>query len=125
MGKVRKEYTLPEWAFLDGAGPDGDTLEGRDVLIHVRSGSIIEIFADASGKMNFYNETLTLKFEAENALGLTEHYTAALHYCTTLDEVKDRGMIIEKVMKPAAAWYGRYIKWEDVNIIEESIGSLN
>ena len=39
----RKEM---EWAFLDWAGPDGDTLEGRTVIIHVRSASVIEIFSD-------------------------------------------------------------------------------
>lgn len=37
----------------------------------------------------------------------------ALHLSTTLNKDADRGILIEKVLKPAAKWYCDYCDWED------------
>ena len=40
----RLDLTLPEWAFLDAHNHLGDPLKGRDVLLHVRTNTMLEIF---------------------------------------------------------------------------------
>lgn len=37
------ELTLPAFAFLEDSGHDGNTLEGRNVIMHIRSASVVEI----------------------------------------------------------------------------------
>ena len=43
MGKLA-ELTLPEWAFLDDYYPGGYKLDGRTVVLHVRTATVLEIF---------------------------------------------------------------------------------
>ncbi len=51
------------------------------------------------------------------ALGIeiVEHYIIALHYSTTLDDKID---IINRILRPAAKWYCRYLEAEDKGLFE-------
>lgn len=109
------DLTLPAFAFLDAHVSDKDELEGRNVILHVRSMSVVEIFERQD--VVFNDDVLTYKFFYTNNFGVKESYIAALHFCATLDKNADRNMIKEEIMKPAAIWYCDYLKWEDNNII--------
>ena len=37
------ELNLPEFAFVESSGHDGDKLQGRNVILHVRSASVLEV----------------------------------------------------------------------------------
>lgn len=110
--------TLPEFAFIESSGHDGDQLKGRNVILHTRSASIIEIFEEE----NFFpNEgVITQRFYNMNRLGVKEYYIAALHYTATLDTTTDKKEILERVVIPAARWFCDYCDWEDGNILKEN-----
>lgn len=106
------ELNLPEFAFVEGSMHENpDILKGRDVILHVRSASIVEILErdnvilkDGVVKHNFVNT---------NKYGIREKLVAVLHFSATFDDKDDYGEIIEKVLKPAAKWYCDYADWED------------
>ncbi|QUT54953.1 hypothetical protein INE86_03494 [Parabacteroides distasonis] len=85
--------TLPEFAFIEGSGHEkgGDPLYGRNVIMHIRSASIIEIFGRKDVALN--PDVPTLKFSYTNRFGIKEPMIAALHYCATLDVKYDSEMI--------------------------------
>jgi len=103
------ELTLPEFAFLDGNCHTGDTLDGRDVIIHTRSASVFEIF---ESKNVLLKENIVSKnFEYKNIYDVIEHYTIALHYSTITDTY-----IINDIVKSTIEWYKNYMRWEDEGI---------
>lgn len=109
---------LPEFAFVEGSGHENpNMLEGRDVILHVRSASVMEVFERENTRLN--PDTLTHEFINTNQLGAKEYMVIALHYSATLDKDADREMLLQDVLKPAARWYCDYCDWEDRNIIEE------
>lgn len=107
-----KELTLPAYAMLDGCHEHD--LDGRDVILHVRSGSIIEIFE--RDKIFLHENVITYKFLYRNRFGVAERMIAALHYCPILDANEDAEQIKQEILKPAAQWYCDYAMWEDENI---------
>ena len=114
MERLQK-LTLPEFAFVDGSEHEKENiLAWRTVILHVRSASVIEIFD--RDKAFITEGNLTYNFSFINSYGIKEPMVAALHYCATLDKDKDREMIRERIMKPAAKWYCDYVEWEDKNI---------
>lgn len=113
MKKVN--ITLPQFAFLDTHVSDtGDELEGRNVILHIPSMSIIEIFdrEDVILKDN----VLTHKFGYINSYNIKEPMIAALHVCTTLSPQEDADAIKANIMIPACQWFCRYQEWEDKNM---------
>lgn len=110
------DLTLPAFAFLDAHTSGKDELEERNVILHIRSASVIEIFDREDVALN--EDVLTYRFSYTNSLGVKEPMVAALHYCATLDKDNDRDLIKEKIMKPAAMWYCDYCAWEDNNILK-------
>ena len=117
MGLI--ELTLPAFAFLDDA--QTGELKDRNVILHVRSQSVIEIFEPENAF--FTEDTLTYRFTYTNLFGIKETLVAALHYCATLDAAIDRELIKKEVLRPAAQWYCEYARWEDENITrEEDLG---
>lgn len=110
--------TLPPFAFIESGGHEEENLlEGRTIIMHIRSSSILEIFDEDSVMLN--DDVVKLKFTYTNRYGIDERMVMALHYCATLDAISDRKLIIEEVMKPAARWYADYCGWEDKNIALE------
>lgn len=113
----RVELNLPEFAFLEGSGHEHDVLEGRNVIMHVRSASVIEMLE--RGKCCLKEGVVKTNFTYTNRYGIEEKMVAVLHFCATLDAVIDAEMIKEEVLKPAARWYCDYCDWEDKMIEEE------
>ena len=106
------ELSLPEFAFVDGSWHETpNPLEGRTVILHTRTASVIEIFDRDKALIN--DDVLTFKFGYINKFNVREHMIAALHYSATLDIEEDYDMIIDKVMRPAAKWYCDYCTWQD------------
>ena len=107
------EYTLPEFVFFDGNSPKGDTLEGRTVLMHVRTGTVLEVIAldDVS---DYEFKTETYEFTYKNSFGITENHMFAIHFSLKEYEFQE---VFEKFEK----WYCDYLTWEDTNIHQEYI----
>lgn len=103
------ELTLPEWAFLDAHSHLGDKLEGRTVILHIRSMTVVEILDADRSLLN--EDTLKVSF-ANTTTG--EKLIAALHFSTT---VESRDLLID-ILKGCATWYCDYCDWEDNNIFD-------
>ena len=108
---------LPEFAFVESSGHDGDKLKGRNVVIHIRTASIVEFFEE--DKVFPLPNVISFSFVNTNRLGVKERMTALLHYSATLDSLMDKQEIIDRVMTPASKWFCDYCDWEDDNILEE------
>lgn len=114
------DLDLPEFAFLDGWGREGEKLRGRNVILHVRSASLIEML-DVDDVLALRSDVLKQEFDYINHWGVVEHHVAALHYSATLDARLDRQTLVEQVISPACDWYTAYLEWEDKNITEEGL----
>lgn len=109
---------LPEFAFIEGSWHEHpNILEGRNVILHIRSASILEVFDRDNVQLN--PDVLTHEFINTNKFGLKEYMVIALHYSAALDKGADHNLIIQDILKPAAKWYCDYCDWEDKNIINE------
>lgn len=106
--------TLPEFAFVEGSGHEigGDQLCGRNVILHIRSASVMEVFLKDDVVLN--DDVLSFNFSNVNKLGVKERMVVAIHYSATLDEESDKDMILE-IMKRGAQWFCEYCDWEDNN----------
>ena len=113
-----KDYTLPEWAFLDGNSHEGDLLDKRSVILHVRSASVIEIIDRDNDNFTPSKNTLTYKFKYTSPIH-EQRLMCVLHYSATLHINSDREFIKQEIMKPCAMWFSNYCKWEDNNILDD------
>lgn len=115
------DVTLPEWAWINGSEHErgGDLLSHRNVILHVRSASVIEFFED--GNFMPAKDVPVYEFDYTNNAGGKERHIAALHYSTTLT---DSDSIIE-LLHRAADWYKEYMTWEDRSIEEHEKAALN
>lgn len=111
------DLTLPPFAWVSSGGHDGSNLDERNVILHIRSMSVIEIFLYDDVVLN--DDVLSYKFGYNNRYGEKENCIATLHHCSVLDPVADREMIIEEIIKPAVEWYCSYCDWEDENIAND------
>ncbi len=110
---IKKEITLPEWAFLEANSHEGNPLEGRTVILHVRSASVIEIF-DLNNKTELNYEVVKYEFSNQKT---GERLIAALHYCVLIDDLDE----LKELLKKCATWYIDYSNWEDENIKLDNI----
>lgn len=117
MPQKLTQLTLPAFAFVESSGHEENMLEGRTVIIHVRSASIVEIFDRKNVSLN--DGVLRQKFTYTNRFGIKEPLVVALHYTSTLDPILDAEMIKKEILIPAAQWYCDYCSWEDENIYGE------
>lgn len=115
MKNKRIELTLPEWAFLDANAHEGDKLQGRTLILHVRSATVIEILDRDNQAFGLNPDVVYFKFK--NVHIGEERLTAVVHYCCTLDVKNDKQAIIDNVLKPCAKWYCDYCDWEDNNVM--------
>lgn len=99
-----KELSLPEWVFLDGTSHEGNKLEQRTVILHVRSMTVIEILNVDESLLN--EDVLKVSFK-NSVTG--EKLIAALHFSTTIE---GRDLLID-ILKKCAVWYCDYCDWED------------
>jgi hypothetical protein len=113
-------FSLPEFVFLDGNAPEGDTLHHRTVIQHIRTYSIIEAIAtDEVGMLSLNDSVKTYEFIYINSFNITERHILALHF--TLADEDQIPIIFEKTAK----WYTNYLRWEDQNIQNEATGFHN
>jgi hypothetical protein len=102
--------TLPEFAFVSGYDGPGDTLQGRTVILHVRTATVMEVFS--SSEVCLASETPHYDY-IRHAPFFDEPLTIALHYSATIDD-KDE---LLKVLHRTADWYNDYCDWEDLEIL--------
>ena len=114
-----RDLILPEFAFVEGWG-DHDILNGRNVVLHTRTASVIEMLPE-DDTLALREGVLTYKFDYINIYGAIEHFIAVLHYSAKFYENLDGELIRQKVLAPAASWFCEYMEWEDKNIIDEGI----
>lgn len=114
-----RDLILPDFAFIEGWG-DRDILRGRNVVLHTRTASVIEMLPEENA-LALRTDVLMHKFDYINAYGIVEHFIAVLHYCATLDKDLDGERIREKILSPAASWFCEYMEWEDKKILNEEI----
>lgn len=116
------DVTLPEWVWLNGGEheKDGDPLEGRNVIMHVRSATVIEFFLE-DDFVEASDSVLKYPFAYMNLAGIKERHVAVLHFSAAVD---DREILFD-ILKKAALWYCEYMMWEDDNIKNERDFSLN
>lgn len=105
------ELTLPPFAMLWGYG-DENELQDREVILHVRSASVIEVFMKGNTFLPedviTYSFTMSVPRITNPSEMATAIFVLALHHSPLLDVVADRDMIIEEIMKPAADYYRDY-----------------
>lgn len=116
MAKELIALTLPEFGFVSD-DLNGE-LRGRNVIIHIRSMSIIEIL-ERENVYYYEPDVLYHKFEYENIFGETEHLVALLHICTTFDKEIDRTYILDNIIKPACEYYMKFATMADNEMQEE------
>ena len=117
MNKV--ELTLPAFAFVEGSEHERNILRGRNVILHIRSASVVEVLE--RDKCNLKEDVVKVHFTYTNRHGIVEKMVVVLHYCATLDVKADIDIIKKEILLPAAKWYCDWADWEDKNI-EESGG---
>lgn len=108
------DLTLPEWAFLDAKNHTGDALEGRDVLLHVRTHTILEFFSVDDNMPRFTESVKRMQFVYTNQYGLEENYIVAVHY--SLTEFTD----LDDVITKAIAYFKKWIDYMDKSIETEN-----
>lgn len=102
-------FTLPEFAFLDG-----DELRGRNVILHVRTASVIEMIED-TGNVFLNDETRCIEFVYHDKYGVPEEMICALHHAPLLDDIDE----IEDMMNRAIEFYKNACNKLDSNISSE------
>lgn len=114
--------SLPEWAWLGGGDhdPNGDPIKGRNIVLHVRSASVIEFF-ERDNFVPASDEICIFNFDYNNDVGLTEQFTAAMHYSATVDDIEAK----KDILRAASEWYCNYLTWEDNNIATNEFAGLN
>lgn len=116
MAKELIALTLPEFAFLS-EDLNGE-LRGRNVIMHVRSMSIIEII-ERENVYYYEKDTLYRKFDYINAWGEVEKLVAMLHVCATLDKVVDGDYIMQNIIEPACEYYMKFATMADQEMMED------
>lgn len=115
--KKQTNLALPEWAFLDAKTQQGDELQGRDVLLHVRTNTMLEFFEHGEVKLN--EDVKQKEFTFTNQFGVTERHVVAIHY-----SVAEFGNLADVVDK-AIQFYIEWMKWMDSDIQNEETAKHN
>lgn|GEM_PF-420424 len=113
------ELTLPEWAFLDGTSHLGNLLAGRDVLQHIPSFTLIEIFTVDETKLLFKEGIKTKSFTYVNRFDEEEEHILAVHFSLAPDTE------VDEILDKAIYFYCEYLDWEDESLQEEDTSKQN
>lgn len=116
MAKELIALTLPEFCFL--SDDIYGELRGRNVIMHVRSVSVVEII-ERENVYYYEPDVLYHKFDYTNMFGEVERLVAMLHFSATLDKELDREFLLEKVIKPACEFYMEFAKMADAEMLDE------
>ncbi len=104
------ELNLPDtFVFWDGQSHLGNSLDGRLIFQHVRSGTVFEAFSE--GQDVYLSEDVRqLHFDYQKAFKIAEKHILAVHYTVTGQDN------IEILLEKAKRFYLDYLSWEDGNI---------
>lgn len=108
-------YTLPEFVFLDGNSHEGNSLEDRTVLQHIRSYTILEV-VDLDETIQFSFTQPTYEFEHTNRFGIIEKHMFVLHLSLAAEEGMPVNDTLTEIFEKCMKWYKDYLAWEDRNI---------
>lgn len=109
-----KNYTLPEILFLERSEHEKTNLEGRTVIQHNPSHTILEVIdLDEIEVLSLNSDVKKYTFEYLNIYGEVENHMFAVHFSLLKDDE------IMGVFSKCADWYREYLSWEDRNISEE------
>lgn len=116
----KQNLLLPEWAFLEGTSHLGNTLEGRDVLLHVRTHTTFEFLNIDDNMVRLSEGVKHIQFIYTNKYGLEENYIVAVHWSLTseLDE-------LDEVIQKAIQFFKRWMDWMDESIEVEDNSKIN
>lgn len=117
--KKQNDLTLPEWAWLEASDQNGNALEGRDVLLHVRTHTMLEFLSIDDNMVKLAPGVKKMHFTYTNNYGLEENYVVAVHY--SLTEFTDHVDILDK----AIAYFKDWMTWMDSTIIDEETSKHN
>lgn len=113
------DLSLPEWVFLDGNSHLGNTLEGRDVLEHIPSFTIMELFMLDENSIEINQPVKTKEFIYTNVFGDIEKHLIAIHF-SMVDDFE-----IDRIMDKAIEFYIQFMDWEDQSLIIEETSKDN
>ena len=111
-------YNLPEWVFLDGFSHQGNSLELRTVLQHIRSYTIIECIAMDEIDLSIFTGKKR-EFIYRDLFGIEEKHLFVVHF--SLAEESE----LDDILQKAEEWYLDYLKWEDQNIENDATAAHN
>jgi len=112
-------FALPEFCFLDGASHLGDLLEGRTVIQHIRSYSIIEVVCLDEISMSEFKSP-THRFAYTNSMGVNENYLFALHFSLAFEDNIPMNDTLQEIFTKTEEWFKSYMDWEDENILNDN-----
>ena len=118
-------FALPEFAFLDGQSHLGNELEDRTVLMHIRSGTVMEVInvtaLEAEGTFSISaNAPARHEFNYANDLAGVEE----VHLFVVLFTQADPDML-PSIFTRCEKFYTDYLRWEDRNILSNEQGKRN
>jgi len=113
------DLSLPEWVFLDGNSHLGNTLEGRDIIQHIPTLTILELFMLDDKPFVLNPPVKTKEFVYTNVFGEIEKHLIALHFSMADD------FEIYKIMDKAIEFYTEFMDWEDQSLIIEETSKDN
>ena len=116
----KTDLTLPEWAFLESTSHLGNTLEGRDVLLHVRTHTMLEFISVDDNMVRLSEGVKRMQFIYTNKYGLEENYIVAVHWSLTseFDE-------LDEVIQKSIHFFKHWMDWMDKTIEVEDNSKIN
>lgn len=117
--KRELNLTLPEWVFLDGNSHLGNTLENRDILQHIQSFTILELYALNDDTIRLNPAVKTREFIYTNISGEDERHMIAVHFSRAPD------FELDEILDEAIEFYENFLDWEDTSLIIEETSKDN
>ena len=124
-----KITNLPKFSFLKGYG-DNDELYGRDVILHIGTGSVLEVLKKEDNIID--DESVYVEFSRTNhsikhITGKTvrENYVLILHHTPFLDVKTEEDFIVKEIMLPTIHWYLDYCDMMDDWVISKGVDFIN
>jgi hypothetical protein len=111
--------TLPEWVFLDGNSHLGNMLENRDLLQHIPSFTILELFTLNEDSIEIDSSVKTKEFTYKNIFGEIERHLIAVHFSMSINSELDE--IVDKAIE----FYKHFMDWEDSSLVIEETSKDN
>lgn len=107
------ELRLPDtFVFWDGHSHEGDPLQGRTIIQHVRSLTIIEVLDEELG-VYVKEGVKSVSVRFTNRMGLKENIVLAVDFSHA------EFAALDEVLSKAKNWYLKYCAWEDKNILDD------